>query len=210
LCFFNNLYFLYLILKSCFKQNYLINSSISLKVKPQIVNNFYLLKKKKKIKSFLKYKLLNILLENTIQKFMNVIYKVHIQNILVTTKDFFLLQNVKKVEKYKNELFYLFMLSTCYINSQILSDYLAIYLSKTKKHYQILYKFTESLESFFFSNVLKMLGIQVRAGGKLGGKMRKSKYHYKLGKVQLQTLYQRVSYSISLSFTKFGVIAIKI
>ena len=40
--------------------------------------------------------------------------------------------------------------------------------------------------------------------------MRKSKYHYKLGKVQLQTLKSSLNYSLGLSYTKFGIISIKI
>lgn len=39
--------------------------------------------------------------------------------------------------------------------------------------------------------------------------MRKSKYIYKIGKVQLQTLKLIFDYNLYLSFTKFGIISIK-
>jgi len=66
------------------------------------------------------------------------------------------------------------------------------------------------LNFFFFRGVIHFLGLQLRLTGKLGGKMRKSKYHYKLGKVCLQVLNIIVSYSLSYSYSKFGVISVKI
>jgi ribosomal protein S3 len=39
--------------------------------------------------------------------------------------------------------------------------------------------------------------------------MRKSKYHYDIGKVQLQTLKIILSYSLSFSYTKFGILSTK-
>ena len=40
--------------------------------------------------------------------------------------------------------------------------------------------------------------------------MRRSKFHYKLGKVCLQSLSIGLNYSIALSYTKFGIISIKV
>jgi ribosomal protein S3 len=56
---------------------------------------------------------------------------------------------------------------------------------------------------------ISLWGIQLRVAGKLDGRMRKSKYHYNIGKVQLQTLKTFLNYSISISYTKFGIISIK-
>jgi ribosomal protein S3 len=53
-------------------------------------------------------------------------------------------------------------------------------------------------------------GFQLRINGKLNGKMRKSKYHYSLGKVPLQTLQILLSYSLTIAYTRFGVITTKI
>jgi ribosomal protein S3 len=39
--------------------------------------------------------------------------------------------------------------------------------------------------------------------------MRKSKYHYSIGKVQLLTFKTFLNYSISISYTKFGIISTK-
>ena len=66
------------------------------------------------------------------------------------------------------------------------------------------------LERLFFSNILKFKGFQLRVAGKLNGKMRKSKYHYKLGKTEFQVLNIYVAYSFFISYTKFGVLSLKI
>jgi len=52
--------------------------------------------------------------------------------------------------------------------------------------------------------------LQLRLTGKLSGKMRKSKYGYRIGKVQLHTIDSKVIYSSDLSYTKFGIISIKL
>jgi ribosomal protein S3 len=56
---------------------------------------------------------------------------------------------------------------------------------------------------------ISLLGIQLRVSGKLDGRMRRSKYHYNVGKVQLQTLKIFLNYSLSISYTKYGIISIK-
>lgn len=107
-------------------------------------------------------------------------------------------------------LLFTFLLATRYSNSKIIVDYLLNVIKKNKNHHRSLRIFTNLLEKLFFSKVIKLLGFQLRVTGKLGGNMRKSKYHYKLGKVQLQTLKTTLSYSIGLSYTKFGIISVKV
>lgn len=97
-----------------------------------------------------------------------------------------------------------------YCSSKIIVDYLLNLIKKNKNHHRSLKIFTNFLEKLFLYKAIKLLGFQLRVTGKLGGKMRKSKYHYKLGKVQLQTLKSRLSYDLGLSYTKFGIISIKV
>ena len=49
----------------------------------------------------------------------------------------------------------------------------------------------------------------MQVSGKLNGKMRKSKYHYSIGKVQLQTLMTTLDYHLGISYTKFGILSTK-
>merc|ERR1712023_200533 len=99
---------------------------------------------------------------------------------------------------------YVILLAATFAKSQLISDFLSIRLRLGSNHRRILYTFTEVVETLFYLNILNLRGIQIRVSGKLGGKMRRSKYHYKLGKVQLQTFRQPVSYSYVASYTKFG------
>lgn len=127
------------------------------------------------------------------------------------TKGLFLRFNKSKL--YSREVyriaFQTILLSLVYRNTKVLSDYLADLIKKNKQHHKTLRTFVSGIERFFFSNTLKLLGLQLRVTGKLGGRMRKSKYHYSLGKVQLQTIRMGVSYTLGISYTKFGVISIK-
>lgn len=184
------------------------------------VNFFCVNTKKKKRKHFfklrkfmqdiIKYKLASIQLENILYKILHKTYVVNLQNILLETKNFLTMTKMLHYKKEKIQMMYVIVLASMFSKSQLIADFLSIKLRLGINHRSILYKFTEVLEQLFYSNVLNLLGIQIRVSGKLGGKMRKSKYHYKLGKVQLQTLRQPVSYSYMASYTKFGVLSIKV
>jgi hypothetical protein len=116
---------------------------------------------------------------------------------------------VKKYKKQKQVL-HTILLGSFYMNTSIISDYLSFLLVSTKNHKKILKIFLDIFEKLFFSNIIKLKGFQLRIAGKLGGKMRKSKYNYKLGKVQLRSLNFCLNYSLGLSYTKFGVISVKV
>jgi ribosomal protein S3 len=100
--------------------------------------------------------------------------------------------------------------SILYKNPKLITDYLAIQIKKDKKHKKILNDFILVLEKIFFSNVVKFKGFKLRLNGKLNGSMRKSRYQYSLGKIELHKINNYLTFDISLSYTKFGVIAIKL
>jgi ribosomal protein S3 len=102
------------------------------------------------------------------------------------------------------------LLSTHYNQSKMIALYLATMIKQNKKHHIVLKNFILLVEFFFFKRILRFLGLQIRVTGKLGGKMRRSKFHYKLGKVCLQTLSIGLNFNIALSYTKFGIISIKV
>jgi len=161
----------------------------------------------KKFDGFIKYKTLAVYLENKILKTLNMFYKINFINILLKTpKDIC----IKKPRFDNLHAFYITLLATTYTNSSFLANFLALKLRSSKNHRKILSKFIWVLEDSFYSNYIKLVGVQIRVSGKLGGKMRKSKYHYKLGKVQLQTIQQNLNYSYVPSYTKFGVLSVKI
>lgn len=167
----------------------------------------YQIELRKKFNGFIKYKTLSIYLENKVLKTLNAFYKINFINILSKTPKGIC---IKKPRFDNLHAFYITLLATTYTNSLFLANFLALRLRSSKNHRKILSKFIEVLESSFYSNYIKLVGVQIRVSGKLGGKMRKSKYHYKLGKVQLQTIQQNLNYSYVPSYTKFGVLSVKI
>jgi hypothetical protein len=164
----------------------------------------------RKTNGFLTLKLLSLQLEHAFHWSGVGFWKVSITNAFLT-KGLFLRFNKSKL--YSREVyriaFQTILLSLVYRNTKVLSDYLVDLIKKNKQHHKTLRTFVSGIERFFFSNTLKLLGLQLRVTGKLGGRMRKSKYHYSLGKVQLQTIRMGVSYTLGVSYTKFGVISIK-
>merc|ERR1712127_203061 len=127
-------------------------------------------------------------------------FNVNMNHILLN-KGLILVKKLNTRFKKQNfrSLFFLLFLATNYNNSKIISEFLAIVIKKNKNHHKILKFYVDFIEFLFNVNLIKMLGLQLRVTGKLDGKLRKSKYHYKLGKVSLQKLNVGISYSKAIS-----------
>lgn len=165
----------------------------------------------KKVSGIVTYKLFAMSIENIIYRLLKNIYNICISNVLLFGGHIVdMRQSVKFAKANFRLVFYIIMLSSTYYDSRLLSDYIALSLKSNKNHFKILKDFTEILSFYFLRNVLPIKGMQIRVTGKLGGKMRRSKYHYKVGKVEMQTLNNSLSYNLSLSFTKFGVLSVKV
>lgn len=188
-----------------------------------------------KKKYILKKKLVGIKLESALYSLIGTPYSVDLNNIGVIrffrgsgfikqAMSDFSFRNVKKILVKKNlgksgkkqlkvhKLLNILATSSLYFNGAPLVGYLGGALRLAgKNHFVILRTFTEVLDIFFFSKLARSLsGVQLRLNGKLNGRMRRSKYHYKLGEVQLQKLQQMLTYHSGFSYTKFGVISIKL
>jgi hypothetical protein len=175
--------------------------------KIQKKNNFAT--KLRRVCGLVKIKLLSVSIENII--FKNFKYFFCIKLAAIFSQKGLVLKN-QISEKYKKQKYVIhtIILSVFYMNTTLISDHLSFLLGTVKQHKKILKDFVDILENLFFLNVIKLRGFQLRVSGKLGGKMRKSKYHYKLGKVQLGSLNYCLNYNLGLSYTKFGVISVKI
>ena len=102
------------------------------------------------------------------------------------------------------------LVSIRYKNAKLISEYVSKLIYISKNHFRDLKFFTDIFEHFFIKNVIKLLGFQLRVTGKVGGRLRKKKYQFKLGKTQSQTININLSYYKSLSFTRYGIISIKV
>lgn len=174
------------------------------------VSNFFINKKFllikqqfQKINGFLYFKILGIFIENILFKSTKNFINVYFDNIWRS-------QGLVFLNPVKNEfLIRLLFLACIYNNSQIFSEHIAYQLKANKNHKRFLRQTILIVEIFWTMRKISLWGIQLRVSGKLDGRMRKSKYHYNIGKVQLQTLKTFLNYSISISYTKFGIISIK-
>jgi hypothetical protein len=185
------------------KKSFLKVNIIKLKNKPRILL--------RKINGLIKFKIFSFYLENIIFKFCNRFLKIKINNILLKKNLFFNLKYYKKFKKKKNlPIFNTIIFSILYKNPKLITDYLSIDIKNDKKHKKILSNFVLIVEKIFFSNIIKLKGLKLRLNGKLNGSMRKSKYQYSLGKTELNKINNYLTFNSSLSYTKFGVIAIKI
>lgn len=145
-------------------------------------------------------------------------FKVWIRNILFSTglwknrrrKKSLVLTKKKGSTKEIRMLYFFLLTATVFYKSSLIGQYLAFQIKKFKNHLRILRNFTNMLEKLYYNHRIKFNGIIIRATGKLGGKMRKSKYHYKLGKANLQIIETPLSYYLGISATRFGIISIKI
>jgi hypothetical protein len=165
----------------------------------------------RKINGILKLSLLSKALENVISALTKKEIQLKINNILL--KKGFLRIPVLGKELFMPEFrfkFFTVFLSLIYSNSRLIGEFLAKVITRDKQHRKSLAIFTAFVEKIIFSKAIPLFGLQLRVTGKLGGKMRKSKFHYKIGFVKLQTLKYSVSYSCEASYTKFGIISVKV
>lgn len=167
------------------------------------LNNKKLSFQLQKINGFIYFKILSVFIENTIYFFTKKKIKINIINIWQNKGWMF-----RFLFKDKFVLKLLF-LSCIYNNTKMFSGFIALQLKKNKNHKKILRKITLIIEIFWKNRNANLRGIQLRVTGKLNGSMRKSKYHYSIGKVQLQTFKTFLNYNMSISYTKFGIISTK-
>jgi hypothetical protein len=171
-------------------------------------------KKLFKVNGFIQLQLYSVFLENIYFFRTKKCINVYFTNVLLIKGFYKLSKSIKISNSYNKydyrQLLFIVFLGSTYNSSKVFTQHIAQNLTKQKNHRKVLKFFVDFLEIFYFLNLIRFLGIQIRVNGKLGGTMRKSKYQYRLGKVQLQTLKFSLNYSVSLAYTKFGVLSIKI
>jgi len=165
----------------------------------------------RQINGFIKIKIIMLCLETLIFIILKLKIKIYLQNILLIKGlvIFPVLESIIKKPTLRYQLF-IILFSSFFFFSRLLADYISQILSSGKQHLKILKRFILFFESFFYSNILLLQGVQLRVTGKLGGKMRASKFHYKIGSVNLQKIISFCNYNLSVAYTKYGILAIKL
>jgi len=91
----------------------------------------------------------------------------------------------------------------------IFTRYLAKNLASENKHRRLLWQVVNSIKRLR-GHVALFKGLRIYVTGKLNGKMRRKTYSFKTGELAVQQLNTNLDYFKSTSFTKFGVLSIKV
>jgi len=167
--------------------------------------DFSIKTKLQKLNGFIYFKVLSAVIENIFFMHIQKYFFIHFNNIWSNQGWIFTF-----FRKDKNRfLLKLLFLSCIYNNFKMFLENISIQLKRNKNHKKFIRLITSTIELFWKSRRIGLRGIQLRIAGKLNGKMRKSKYHYSIGKVQLQTLATFLNYDMCVSYTKFGILSIK-
>jgi len=104
------------------------------------------------------------------------------------------------------------MLSFYFFESSVLADFIIPIFKEASKKNQLrkLSEITNSITSIFSLQIFPIMGLRFCIKGKLGGKLRKSKYKFKIGISPLSYYTVPVSFSSKSIYTRHGVFSIKV
>lgn len=214
------------------KKFYLVSPYFKLKaslIKKSIRKTFFL-KKKKKTKrkkyyllSFFKLKYINYLIKFKylglfctllISFYTTKSLKVNLKSIVEKSLTFIRFPFFFKFLKnyvLKQKL-YLVLLSFLFLKANILTSYINIIIKKTrnKKHVKNLIMFFNNIKMLFEKQIISLFGLKFKIAGRLGGKLRKGSFIYKLGAVRLMSFNVVLDYSCTFVYTQYGSFSLKL
>lgn len=157
---------------------------------------------------FIKKKLnINIILQQLNNKnlFLKFYYKTEfLKNILI------------KLRKYSKSLFFKESLNILSIvikkknSAKLIAEFLAFQFSVIKRHNFFLNFLKRALILFVTSNFSSIQGLKIHIKGRLNGKLRAKSRFLLIGKIPLQTIDSKISYSTSVSYSLYGTFGFKI
>lgn len=166
------------------------------------------------LNSFLKFKYLELYC--SCLSFLYTKQKLVISIISVFEKPFvfykipFFFKYLKK--SFLKQKLYIINLSFLFLKGRILLHYINSIIKKTKnkKHIKNLLNFFRELKIIFKMQYIPICGFKFRIAGRLGGKLRKGTFFYKLGNLKLLTLITFLDYSFYIVYTIYGVFSLKL
>lgn len=205
------------VLKGYHIKNYInlnkLSHSVNLKKK-------ILINKVEKIIIFhhLQFKFLGILFENLLLYYYARFFKVSINSIInnLTLDSFFFLTKYNQhlmnlILKSRNRKLYFWLYLFFSIqNVELFTRWIGSLLSKTYQHRKKIKGFIQIINFLFTKKLINFKGFKVYISGKLNGKMKRSKYGYKMGEIWLNTLNNKINYYYLPLYTKFGIFSLKV
>ena len=70
--------------------------------------------------------------------------------------------------------------------------------------------FFSSLKTLFKQQVIPLSGLRFKISGRIGGKLRKSVFGYKLGQIQLMSFDSFIDFSCDFVYTQYGSFSLKL
>jgi len=128
----------------------------------------------------------------------------------------FLKSIIIKLRKYSNSLFFKESLNILSIvitkknSAKLIAEFLAFQFSVIKKHNYFLNFLKRALILLVTSNFSSIQGLKVLIKGRLNGKLRAKSRLLLIGKIPLQTINSKISYSTSVSYSLYGTFGFKI
>lgn len=166
------------------------------------------------INGLLKFKYLELYC--SLLSFLYTKQKLAIRIISIFEKSF-LFYKIPFFFKYLKKFFfkqklYIISLSFLFLKGYIILYYIHNIIKKTKnkKHIKNLLHFFKELKMIFRMQYIPIYGLKFRIAGRLGGKLRKGTFFYKLGHLKLLTLTTKLDYSCHVVHTLYGVFSLKL
>ena len=120
----------------------------------------------------------------------------------------------KKKRLYKNKELkkkIMFYYISFYLKSaEFLCKYFGSILLNGKYHLKMIRHCLNNIYKLYLVKLINFYGFKLHISGKLNGKMRKSKYFYKIGKMLLNTFKTKLQFYFLPLYTKYGIFSIKI
>lgn len=189
------------------ESNYLIN------LKKRLVNKI----ERTTIFHYLQFKFLGVLFENLLLCHYTRYFKVGVNSIINNlTLDFLFfltkynqyLTNLLLKSRNRKLYFWLYLFFSVQ-NIELFTRWVGSLLSKTYQHRKKIKFFIQIIHFLFVRKLINFKGFKIYISGKLNGKMKRSKYGYKMGEIWLNTFNNKINYYYLPLYTKFGIFSLK-
>jgi hypothetical protein len=167
----------------------------------------------RKINSFFRLKLISCNLKLLLYNFLNKNLEVHLSYLFSGNAFFKTPFRFLRLSEYKKSGFNarLIIIAFAVFKASLLCTIVSDFIRKVakKQHIGSLVSYSIFLTCLFNLQMVPLLGCKFQIKGKLSGKLRKSKYKFKVGKALLNTWALPVSFWMQSIYTKYGVFSIK-
>jgi len=170
-------------------------------------------------KPLFSFKLFKILVIKKLELFLETLfifhYKISLSIYLINILN--IIHNIyifKKKRLYKNKQLrqkIMFYYITFYLKSaEFLCKYFGSVLLNGKYHLKMIRQYLNNIYKLYLIKLINFYGFKLHISGKLNGKMRKSKYFYKIGKMLLNTFKTKLQFYCLPLYTKYGIFSVKV